>query len=34
MIIDAVGCYNGSGIGLRSLFGKQIAIKANLENNN
>ena len=28
----AVGCYNGSGIGVGTLFGEQIAIKASNEN--
>ena len=27
--IFAAGCYNGSGIGVGTLFGEQIAIKAN-----
>ena len=31
--IFAAGCYNGSGIGVGTLFGEQIAIKANNENN-
>ena len=30
--IFAAGCYNGSGIGVGTLFGKQIAIKASNEN--
>ena len=30
--IFAVGCYNGSGIGVGTLFGEQIAIKASEEN--
>ena len=30
--IFAAGCYNGSGIGVGSLFGEQIAIKASKEN--
>ena len=30
--IFAVGCYNGSGIGVGTLFGEQIAIKAINEN--
>ena len=30
--IFAAGCYNGSGIGVASLFGEQIAIKASNEN--
>ncbi len=30
--IYAVGCYNGAGIGVGTLFGEQIAIKANSEN--
>ena len=30
--IFVVGCYNGSGIGVGTLFGEQIAIKANNEN--
>tara|TARA_B100000902_G_scaffold127965_1_gene127356 strand:- start:233 stop:763 length:531 start_codon:yes stop_codon:yes gene_type:complete len=29
--IFAAGCYNGSGIGVGTLFGEQIAIKANNE---
>ncbi len=29
--IYAAGCYNGSGIGAGTLFGEQIAIKANNE---
>ena len=29
--IYAVGCYNGSGIGVGTLFGEQIAIKASNE---
>ena len=32
--IFAAGCYNGSGIGVGSLFGEQIAIKASNENTN
>ena len=28
----AAGCYNGSGIGVGTLFGEQIAIKASMEN--
>ena len=32
--IFAVGCYNGSGIGVGALFGEQIAIKASNENTN
>ena len=32
--IFAVGCYNGSGIGVGTLFGEQIAIKASNENTN
>ena len=30
--IFVAGCYNGSGIGVGTLFGEQIAIKANNEN--
>ena len=30
--IFAVGCYNGSGIGVGTLFGEQIALKASNEN--
>ena len=30
----AAGCYNGSGIGVGTLFGEQIAIKASNENSN
>ena len=30
--VFAVGCYNGSGIGVGSLFGEQIALKASNEN--
>ena len=30
--IFAVGCYNGSGIGVGTLFGEQIALKAINEN--
>ena len=30
--IYVAGCYNGSGIGVGSLFGEQIAIKASGEN--
>jgi glycine/D-amino acid oxidase-like deaminating enzyme len=32
--IYTAGCYNGSGIGVGSLFGEQIAIKASNENSN
>jgi glycine/D-amino acid oxidase-like deaminating enzyme len=32
--IFAAGCYNGSGIGVGTLFGEQIAIKASQENTN
>ena len=32
--IYVAGCYNGSGIGVGSLFGEQIAIKASNENTN
>ena len=32
--IFAAGCYNGSGIGVGTLFGEQIAIKASNENTN
>ena len=32
--IFVAGCYNGSGIGVGTLFGEQIALKANNENNN
>ena len=32
--IFAAGCYNGSGIGVGTLFGEQIAIKASNENSN
>ena len=32
--IFVVGCYNGSGIGVGTLFGEQIAIKASNENSN
>ena len=32
--IFVVGCYNGSGIGVGTLFGEQIAIKASNENTN
>ena len=32
--IFAAGCYNGSGIGVGSLFGEQIAIKASNKNTN
>ena len=32
--IFVAGCYNGSGIGVGTLFGEQIAIKANNENTN
>ena len=31
--IFVAGCYNGSGIGVGTLFGEQIAIKASNENN-
>jgi glycine/D-amino acid oxidase-like deaminating enzyme len=31
--IFAAGCYNGSGIGVGTLFGEQIALKASNENN-
>tara|TARA_B110000444_G_scaffold198129_1_gene189192 strand:- start:1036 stop:1257 length:222 start_codon:yes stop_codon:yes gene_type:complete len=34
MIIVVAGCYNGSGIGVRTLFGEQIAIKASNQNTN
>ena len=30
--VFAVGCYNGSGIGVGSLFGEQIALKASNQN--
>ena len=30
--IFVAGCYNGSGIGVGTLFGEQIAIKASNEN--
>jgi len=30
--IFAAGCYNGSGIGVGTLFGEQIALKASEEN--
>ena len=30
--IFAAGCYNGSGIGVGTLFGEQIALKASNEN--
>ena len=30
--IYVAGCYNGSGIGVGTLFGEQIAIKASNEN--
>ena len=30
--IFVAGCYNGSGIGVGSLFGEQIALKASNEN--
>ena len=30
--IFAAGCYNGSGIGVGTLFGEQIAIKASEQN--
>jgi glycine/D-amino acid oxidase-like deaminating enzyme len=30
--VFAAGCYNGSGIGVGTLFGEQIAIKASKEN--
>ena len=32
--IFVAGCYNGSGIGVGTLFGEQIAIKASNENTN
>jgi len=32
--IFAAGCYNGSGIGVGTLFGEQIALKANNQNTN
>jgi len=32
--IFATGCYNGSGIGLGTLFGEQIVLKANNQNTN
>ena len=32
--IFAAGCYNGSGIGVGTLFGEQIAVKASEENTN
>ena len=32
--IFVTGCYNGSGIGVGTLFGEQIAIKASNENSN
>ena len=32
--IFVAGCYNGSGIGVGTLFGEQIAIKASGENSN
>ena len=32
--IFVAGCYNGSGIGVGTLFGEQIAIKASKENSN
>ena len=32
--IFVAGCYNGSGIGVGTLFGEQIAIKASDENTN
>jgi len=32
--VFAAGCYNGSGIGVGTLFGEQIAIKASEENSN
>ena len=32
--ISVAGCYNGSGIGVGTLFGEQIAIKASNENSN
>ena len=32
--IFAAGCYNGSGIGVGTLFGEQIALKASNENSN
>ena len=31
--VFAAGCYNGSGIGVGTLFGEQITIKASGENN-
>ena len=31
MTIVVAGCYNGSGIGVGTLFGEQIAIKASNE---
>ena len=30
--VFAAGCYNGSGIGVGTLFGEQIAIRASMEN--
>jgi len=32
--VFAAGCYNGSGIGVGTLFGEQIAVKASEENTN
>ena len=32
--IFVAGCYNGSGIGVGTLFGEQIALKASNENTN
>ena len=32
--VFAAGCYNGSGIGVGTLFGEQIAIKASEDNTN
>ena len=32
--VFVAGCYNGSGIGVGTLFGEQIAIKASNENSN
>ena len=34
MIIVVAGCYNGSGIGVGTLFGEQIAIKASNQKTN
>ena len=31
-MLFVAGCYNGSGIGVGTLFGEQIAIKASNEN--